>query len=196
MDPFQRGDKPACDSSDTASCQVGDLSGKYGKITHDPFTAEFVDPFTSTTEGAPAFFGDRSFVIHYANGTRLTCANFAKVEPGPVHTSDCSESAAPTTLTTETAAPSQYTTESAQTAAPTEYTTDCGGEAPPETTSESSAVVAPSTWVPTGTGTGGLPHTTGGSSNPTTVPVTAGASTFGFASSLLAGVGLVAMMVL
>ncbi|ATY62350.1 cytosolic Cu/Zn superoxide dismutase [Cordyceps militaris CM01] len=76
LDPTKRGDLPACESDKPASCQVGDLSGKYGKITTDPFTAEFTDPFTSLEPGSNAFFGNASFVVHYANTTRLTCADF------------------------------------------------------------------------------------------------------------------------
>ncbi|KND95353.1 Cell surface Cu-only superoxide dismutase 5 [Tolypocladium ophioglossoides CBS 100239] len=84
LDPFNRGEKPPCDASAPASCQVGDLSGKYGKISADPFSAEYIDPFASLKEGDAAFFGNRSLVIHYANTTRLTCANFVKVEaPAP-----------------------------------------------------------------------------------------------------------------
>ncbi|KAJ6788013.1 hypothetical protein PWT90_01125 [Aphanocladium album] len=90
LDPTHRGDKPDCDASQPASCQVGDLSGKYGKITSDPFTAEFTDPFTSLEPGNAAFFGDAAFVLHYANTTRLTCADFAKVDaPHSSQTPDC-----------------------------------------------------------------------------------------------------------
>jgi hypothetical protein len=34
LDPFNRGETPACDSTNPASCQVGDLSGKYGQMTN------------------------------------------------------------------------------------------------------------------------------------------------------------------
>ncbi|KAM3443620.1 hypothetical protein MY4824_000506 [Beauveria thailandica] len=83
LDPTKRGDQPPCDASTPSQCQVGDLSGKYGNITSDPFITEFTDPFTSLQPGAEAFFGDRSFVLHYANTTRLTCADFHKVESSP-----------------------------------------------------------------------------------------------------------------
>lgn len=76
LDPFARGEDPPCDLKDPASCQVGDNSGKHGKIVSDPFQAEYVDYYASTKEGIGAFFGNRSFVLHYANKTRLTCANF------------------------------------------------------------------------------------------------------------------------
>ncbi len=32
LDPYQRGDTPACDAKKPATCQVGDLSGKYGLV--------------------------------------------------------------------------------------------------------------------------------------------------------------------
>ncbi|OAR02435.1 hypothetical protein LLEC1_04031 [Akanthomyces lecanii] len=91
LDPTKRGDLPACDSSNPASCQVGDLSGKYGKITSDPFVAEFTDPFTSLEAGNVAFFGDASFVIHYANTTRLTCADFEKIDEPESENPDCTD---------------------------------------------------------------------------------------------------------
>lgn len=33
LDPYARGESPACDADHKESCQVGDLSGKYGNIT-------------------------------------------------------------------------------------------------------------------------------------------------------------------
>ncbi|EHK48213.1 hypothetical protein TRIATDRAFT_215831 [Trichoderma atroviride IMI 206040] len=80
LDPFGRGETPACDDSKPETCQVGDLSGKYGKITSDPFLAEYFDLYTSMKPDNPAFFGNLSIVVHYANKTRLTCANFAKLQ--------------------------------------------------------------------------------------------------------------------
>ncbi|KAG6112419.1 hypothetical protein E4U13_004300 [Claviceps humidiphila] len=78
LDPTDRGDKLPCDAGNQPSCQVGDLAGKYGRINSDPFTAEYVDKYLSLKEDDPAFFGNRSFVIHLANNTRVTCANFVK----------------------------------------------------------------------------------------------------------------------
>jgi len=77
LDPFMRGEDPPCDAAKPQTCQVGDLSGKWGKITSDPFTAHFQDDYASTKDGIGAFFGNRSFVLHYPNKTRLGCANFA-----------------------------------------------------------------------------------------------------------------------
>ncbi|KAG5918881.1 hypothetical protein E4U61_001393 [Claviceps capensis] len=78
LDPTDRGDKPPCDAGNLPSCQVGDLAGKYGRIDSDPFTAEYVDKYLSVKEDDPAFFGNRAFVIHLANNTRVTCADFVK----------------------------------------------------------------------------------------------------------------------
>jgi len=36
LDPFIRGEDPPCDASAPETCQVGDLSGKYGKIPSLP----------------------------------------------------------------------------------------------------------------------------------------------------------------
>jgi len=76
-DPYIRGETPVCNASLPETCQVGDLSGKYGKITSDPFVASYSDAFESTLPGIGSFFGNRSFVIHFANKTRISCANFA-----------------------------------------------------------------------------------------------------------------------
>ncbi|KAG5974104.1 hypothetical protein E4U55_000091 [Claviceps digitariae] len=78
LDSTNRGDKPPCDAGNLPSCQVGDLAGKYGKINSDPFTAEYVDKFLSLKEEDAAFFGNRSVVIHLANTTRITCADFVR----------------------------------------------------------------------------------------------------------------------
>jgi hypothetical protein len=80
LDPYNRGETPACNASKPETCQVGDLSGKYGKITSDPYLAEYFDLYTSLQPGNLAFFGNRSIVVHYANKTRLTCANFSKLQ--------------------------------------------------------------------------------------------------------------------
>ncbi|KAJ2970432.1 hypothetical protein NUW58_g9699 [Xylaria curta] len=90
LDPFIRGEDPVCDSTKPATCQVGDLSGKYGKISSDPFTAKFHDDFTALSEGPGAYFLNRSVVVHFANKTRITCANFTISErsstPTPTYT--------------------------------------------------------------------------------------------------------------
>ncbi|KAI0125775.1 superoxide dismutase [Xylariales sp. AK1849] len=79
LDPFLRGEDPVCDSTFPQTCQVGDLAGKYGKITSDPYEATFHDEFGSLNIGSNASVDDRSFVVHFANKTRITCANFVVV---------------------------------------------------------------------------------------------------------------------
>ncbi|KAI9827454.1 MAG: hypothetical protein M1832_004803 [Thelocarpon impressellum] len=86
LDPTVRGEKPECDPKLPQTCQTGDLSGKYGKITSDPYTRSYTDLFASTLPGIGAFFGNRSITIHYANATRITCANFVLVDPAATPT--------------------------------------------------------------------------------------------------------------
>lgn len=76
LDPFIRGEATPCDAADPKTCQVGDLSGKYGKITSDPFEATYVDHYVSLHEGVGSYFANRSIVVHFGNKTRITCANF------------------------------------------------------------------------------------------------------------------------
>lgn len=83
LDPTNRGEYYPCDSSDSASCQVGDLSGKNGKImTSGDFSASYSDAYLSTRTGDPSFVGDKSIVIHSGNTTRITCANFVMMGMG------------------------------------------------------------------------------------------------------------------
>ncbi|PHH71441.1 hypothetical protein CDD80_5283 [Ophiocordyceps camponoti-rufipedis] len=81
LDPYKRGEDPPCEKSRPETCQVGDLSGKHGKPNSNTttFIATYVDPFLSTSPESNAFFGNRSFVIHFANKTRITCANFESI---------------------------------------------------------------------------------------------------------------------
>ncbi|KAE8152752.1 Cu,Zn superoxide dismutase-like protein [Aspergillus avenaceus] len=78
FDPFNRGESPPCDANEPHTCQLGDLSGKHGKITQEPFTKEYIDPFVSLATDSVQFFGTKSIVLHFGNKTRITCANFVK----------------------------------------------------------------------------------------------------------------------
>ncbi|KAH7031359.1 superoxide dismutase [Microdochium trichocladiopsis] len=99
VDPFKRGEEPPCDPSTPALCQTGDLSGKFGKITSDPFTASYVDPYSSITEDVGgSFLGNRSFVFHFANKTRITCADFHLAPSQPNTTVYPTGSALPTVV--------------------------------------------------------------------------------------------------
>ncbi|CAI4216690.1 unnamed protein product [Parascedosporium putredinis] len=78
LDPFIRGEATACNPEAPATCQVGDLSGKYGAAdSGTTFEDTYVDRYVSLKEGPGSFFGNRSIVLHFANKTRITCANFA-----------------------------------------------------------------------------------------------------------------------
>lgn len=80
LDPYQRGQKPDCDASKPETCEIGDLSGKHGKIpSANGSTTHFHDHYTelyaSTKEGIGAFLGNVSVVIHAPNSSRLACSN-------------------------------------------------------------------------------------------------------------------------
>lgn len=78
LDPFQRGEAPPCNAALPMTCQVGDLAGKYGAITTSPFVASYTDSFTATADDQ-SFIGNLSVVVHFANKTRITCANFKQM---------------------------------------------------------------------------------------------------------------------
>lgn len=40
LDPYMRGEVPACDASKPETCQTGDLSGKHGNFTAQSFSAQ------------------------------------------------------------------------------------------------------------------------------------------------------------
>ncbi|KKY38299.1 putative superoxide dismutase [Diaporthe ampelina] len=111
LDPYERGETTPCDSNAPQTCQVGDLSGKHGKITGD-IDATYTDNFASLKEGIGAFFGNRSIVVHFGNKTRITCANFERVDAGntcetgtPSSTASSTGTAAPTSQPTGGATP-------------------------------------------------------------------------------------------
>lgn len=79
LDPYKRGEVPICDATKPDTCQTGDNSGKYGNITAQSWDQEYVDPYSSTIPGSPAYFGNLSFVLHLSNKTRIGCANFKPV---------------------------------------------------------------------------------------------------------------------
>jgi hypothetical protein len=42
LDPYKRGEVPICDASKPETCQTGDLSGKFGNITAQTWSQEYV----------------------------------------------------------------------------------------------------------------------------------------------------------
>lgn len=42
LDPYQRGEQPPCDATQPQTCQVGDLSGKHGKINGTAIATAYV----------------------------------------------------------------------------------------------------------------------------------------------------------
>ncbi|KAK0632379.1 hypothetical protein B0T14DRAFT_31381 [Immersiella caudata] len=130
LDPFIRFEDPVCDKAHPETCQTGDLSGKFGDIPEGQteFSATFPDLYSSTEEGLGSFFGNRSIVFHYANKTRVSCANFVKVA-GDSHgghgasESPCSTATGPhatghANLTTTTSRPASGTSTPAPTTTP------------------------------------------------------------------------------
>jgi hypothetical protein len=56
----------------------------------------YLDLYLSTDPNSPSFFGNRSIVVHAANGTRLNCANFTQMMPSePFGTANATASATP-----------------------------------------------------------------------------------------------------
>jgi hypothetical protein len=79
LDPFVRGEVTPCVRERPETCQVGDLGGKHGEGTETSYNASYTDTFVSLKEGMGAFFGNRSFVLHFANRTRIGCGNFTSL---------------------------------------------------------------------------------------------------------------------
>ncbi|GFP53745.1 hypothetical protein ACSS6W_001336 [Trichoderma asperelloides] len=159
LDPFDRGETPACDDSKPETCQVGDLSGKYGKVTSDPFLAEYFDLYTSMKPDNPAFFGNLSIVVHYANKTRLTCANFSKLQ-----VSSSVTKSAQTTTSSRTATKAPITTGAHKVVGPHNTTISRNVTGPHHTTGSlptknphNITNVLSATGVPTGTGVATAP---------------------------------------
>ncbi|KAK2047136.1 superoxide dismutase [Colletotrichum somersetense] len=106
QDPFIRGEATPCDASKPETCQVGDLSGKHGAVTAD-YEKTYVDPYLSIAEGPGSFFGNRSFVFHFANKTRISCANFKLISKHDncSSTAPCSTGGAPIATASPTPMP-------------------------------------------------------------------------------------------
>jgi hypothetical protein len=74
---------------------VGDLSGKHGAIN----TSIVGDSYNANYVGIGAFFGNRSITVHFANKTRITCANFTLTGSSVGGSSTTNTTGSPTTST-------------------------------------------------------------------------------------------------
>lgn len=81
LDPYNVGKTP-CDPANPKACQVGDLSGKFGPVEGSDDIVSFTDKFTSLEPNTPAFIGNRSLVVHAADGSRIACGNFVLLNSG------------------------------------------------------------------------------------------------------------------
>lgn len=153
LDPYIRGETPPCDPGMPATCQVGDLSGKYGTINGTSANINYHDPYVSLQPGLGAFFGNRSFVIHFANTTRLACANFSYIGEGgmignPSNGNGTTSTSAGTSTVSELVTSGTSTSSGSSMTTTTTTTTTSGAAASSKSTSSSS------TSTKTGTGTG------------------------------------------
>ncbi|KAK4462988.1 hypothetical protein QBC42DRAFT_345958 [Cladorrhinum samala] len=78
LDSYVRGDSPPCEKSLPQTCEVGDLSGKYGTVAGPDVHYEFNDPYTATNKIQLGYVGERSIVFHDASAARIACANLIK----------------------------------------------------------------------------------------------------------------------
>lgn len=80
LDSFVRGADPACYSPAPQTCEVGDLSGKYGKVDAPAAKKTFNDPYSALDKMMLGYIGERAVVFHDASSARIACANLVKVE--------------------------------------------------------------------------------------------------------------------
>jgi hypothetical protein len=78
LDSYVRGQEPPCTASLPATCEVGDLSGKYGKVDGPAAKKEFNDPYSALDKIMLGYIGERAIVFHDASSARIACANLVK----------------------------------------------------------------------------------------------------------------------
>ncbi|KAI5279912.1 hypothetical protein KEM54_003935, partial [Ascosphaera aggregata] len=84
LNPYGVPDDFKCDPQYAQRCQVGDLSGKHGKLPKGEYLTMYKDDYLSINTMDVAFFGNLSLVVHANDNTRLNCGNFIKVGGGEV----------------------------------------------------------------------------------------------------------------
>ncbi|KAL2132607.1 hypothetical protein VTI74DRAFT_3597 [Chaetomium olivicolor] len=62
------------------TCEVGDLSGKYGAVAGPDVKREFKDPYTALNIIQMGYIGNRAIVFHDASSARIACTTLEKVE--------------------------------------------------------------------------------------------------------------------
>ncbi|EGG05387.1 Cu/Zn superoxide dismutase [Melampsora larici-populina 98AG31] len=72
LNPYKLPEIVACDPVDVNTCEVGDLSGKHGKLTAARPYRSYIDSQLKFTPEEISFVG-RSVVIHDANKKRIAC---------------------------------------------------------------------------------------------------------------------------
>ncbi|KAK0624596.1 Cu,Zn superoxide dismutase-like protein [Bombardia bombarda] len=80
LDSYQRGDSPPCNNKAPATCEVGDLSGKYGTVEGPKAVKSFNDPYSALNKINLGYIGDRGIVFHDASSARIACATLKKVK--------------------------------------------------------------------------------------------------------------------
>ncbi|KAK3363133.1 superoxide dismutase [Lasiosphaeria hispida] len=79
LDSFVRGTDPPCASASPQTCEVGDLSGKYGKVAGPTALKVFNDAYSALDKIMLGYIGDRAIVFHDASSARIACATLRKV---------------------------------------------------------------------------------------------------------------------
>lgn len=74
------------DQIDNSYCQVGDLSGKHGYINSTCFEETYVDPYLSLSTKSKSAIINKAIVFHYANLTKLACANIQVADGERINT--------------------------------------------------------------------------------------------------------------
>ncbi|KAK3393536.1 Cu,Zn superoxide dismutase-like protein [Podospora didyma] len=83
LDSYVRGDSPPCDSTAPQTCEVGDLSGKYGTVTGPTVLKSFNDPYSALNIIMLGYIGNRGIVFHDSSSARIACATLLKAEKQP-----------------------------------------------------------------------------------------------------------------
>lgn len=68
--------------------EVGDLSGRHGKISGQSLKTSYIDRYLSLNKDDAAFFANLSVVVHLNNTTRIGCANITEVSSNSTDSDD------------------------------------------------------------------------------------------------------------